>query len=77
LWAWVANQLDEDPEKPEHNIYDFWIQGNKTPWGSYKIGNFINYYMEKHPDAVDEDKAMEIYTRSMIYELQFFEANCE
>jgi len=77
LWAWLAKQLNEDPEKLEQNMYDFWIQGNKKPSGAYKIGNFINNYMEKHPGAVDEDKAMEIYTKAMIYELQHFEANCE
>jgi len=77
LWTWIGQQLDEDPDKTEHNLYDFWIQGNKDPGSAYKIGNFINYYIEKHPDAIDEDKAMEIYTKAMIYEHLNFQANCE
>jgi len=77
LWSWLAMQLDGDDDKPKTNLYDFWIQDNKDPSGAFKMGNCIEYYMRHHPDQVDVDKAMEMYSKAMMYELQGFEASCE
>jgi len=76
LWCWLAEQLDGDPDKPKTNLYDFWIQDNKDPSSAYKMGNVIDYYMRNHPGELDVNKAMEIYSKAMVYELKGLEANC-
>ena len=71
LWAWLAYELE--PPGPG-NLYAPWITENDDPTGAYALGNFLNSYMEEHPDAVDEAKATGIYTQAMTYEQRNFAA---
>ncbi|HXU44918.1 MAG TPA: TenA family transcriptional regulator, partial [Thermoanaerobaculia bacterium] len=65
LWYWLATQLQ--PVKPQ-NLYAPWVTGNDDSRGPYAIGNFLDSFQKAHPDVLDPQKAIEIYTRATSYE---------
>ena len=71
LWYWLANQL---APPTANNLYAPWITGNDSPNGAYAMGNFLDAYQQNHPGAIDENKAIEIYTQAMSYEVENFAA---
>jgi thiaminase/transcriptional activator TenA len=71
LWAWLAEQLE--PARPG-NLYAPWITGNKDPGSPFAMGNFLASYQARHPGAVDEEKAIQIYSRAMTFEQRNFAA---
>lgn len=71
LWAWLGAQLA--PPDPR-NLYAPWVTGNNDPSGAYALGNFLDEYQRAHPDAIDPDQAVQLYTTAMTYEQQNFAA---
>lgn len=69
LWAWISETML--PIASE-NIYGNWIRENLIPEIAYAMGNFIDLYLKSNPDAIDENKAMEIYKQAMEYEYRYF-----
>lgn len=72
LWAWLAEKLNDDQVSDNDNIYAFWIKENLGFDGSYRVGNFLDTYNQAHPGAIDEAKAMLIYTEGLKHELANF-----
>ncbi len=71
LWSWLAAQLN--PPAPQ-NLYAPWVTGNLGSTGAYAMGNFLDTYQKENPGAVDEQKAAQIYTQAMTFELKNFAA---
>ncbi|ACF13136.1 transcriptional activator, TenA family [Chloroherpeton thalassium ATCC 35110] len=71
LWYWLAHELYPPASG---NLYAPWIDGNNYPDGAYAMGNFLNDYQIAHPDEIDENTAIEIYTQAMTYEQRNFSA---
>lgn len=71
LWAWLAAQLTGDTHD---NLYAFWITENGDPSGAYAMGNFIEQFRAKYPNAIDESKALSIYKAAMEGERNDFAA---
>ncbi|MFY0629470.1 MAG: hypothetical protein JXR05_03755 [Flavobacteriaceae bacterium] len=67
LWAWLGEQLSPPADG---NLYAPWITGNNDPSGAYAMGNYIDLYQKSH--FIDEDKAIQLYTKAMNHELQNF-----
>ena len=67
LWAWIGEQLSP---AAKGNLYAPWINGNNDPSGAYAMGNFIDAYQKTY--SIDENLAMDNYTKAMNYELQNF-----
>lgn len=67
LWPWVANELKKiaDPS----GLYYFWIEMNAgEPNGAYQMANLLEQYRSQ----IDEQKAIDVFTRAMEYELKVF-----
>jgi len=74
LWGWIGMKLKNDPNSAKDNIYQFWIDDNASVTSAYKMANFLDNYMAFQPGVVCEQKAMEMYSKSMEYEYRGFEA---
>ena len=75
LWPWFSQKIIESDGYSKDGIYDYWFEGNYYGKDSYNsawmIGNLIEEWKASQK-AFDEDKAEEIYVKSMNYELQVF-----
>ena len=67
LWAWLGEQL---AGYEENNLYKDWITGNQGFSGAYKMGNFINEYVQENP--IDHERALSIYRQAMTFEKDNF-----
>ena len=70
LWAWLAKKISS--KNQSINLYQFWINENKDPSSSFKMGNYIDHWMKEHPGVVDEETANDIYSKAMEYEFKGF-----
>ncbi|MDQ7029713.1 MAG: hypothetical protein Q9O62_08030 [Ardenticatenia bacterium] len=70
LWYWLAHQC---APAEKGNLYAPWIEANDDPEPAYALGNFLESY-RKGGGAIDEEKALEIYTQAMTYERENFRA---
>ena len=60
------------PEAVDTNLYKFWIDENTGGSGFDHLEVFIN----AHADMLDEAKAMAVYRRAMLGEVNFFRSAC-
>ncbi len=70
LWSWLANVMDETPVAG--NLYQFWIDENKSWDGAYRLDNFIDGWIKDHPNSYDPKLGLHAYRGSMIGEANFF-----
>lgn len=69
LWSWLALQMkDYDPS----NIYKNWIEDNLDMDPSSILSHFLECYRKASPSLFDEAKAMDIFKKSMNFELMNF-----
>lgn len=71
LWYWLATQLNPPALQ---NLYAPWVTGNLSSKGAYAIGNFLNTYQKENPGVLDDQKATQIYTQAMTFEMKNFAA---
>ncbi len=69
LWPWLSEEIL--PVQP-NNIYENRIKANLIPEISYTVGNFLDLYLKDNPNAIDENKAFDIYKKAMEYEYRYF-----
>jgi thiaminase/transcriptional activator TenA len=69
LWYWLSDKLYPPAS---NNLYSFWINENHYPDGAYAMGNFLESYRAEYP--IDDDKALEVYSKATTYEQQNFAA---
>ena len=70
LWSWLAKELAS--EAVETNLYKFWIEENTDDSGALHLETFIN----ANADSLDESKALEVFRRAMLGEVNFFRSAC-
>ena len=69
LWHWLAEQMRAD--SPPGNLYQFWIEGNASPDGGYRLGNVIDDLL---PDPTGPERAAAhfVFQSAVICEVNFF-----
>ncbi len=71
LWYWMANKIASDSTSTP-GVYFDWVDGNNhNPNSAYSIDEFIANWISRGK-AWDDDKAMEIFSKSMKYESMVF-----
>ncbi len=70
LWAWLARQLE--PEASPTNVYGFWIKENLDDSGALHLEQAI----DANADLLDETKALAVFRRAMLGEVDFFRSAC-
>ena len=81
LWPWFSQKIMEQDGFNKDGIYSYWFAWNYEDDNSYKsawrIGNLIEAWKAAGKEF-DEDKALDVYSKSMQFELQVFtEADAE
>lgn len=74
LWAWMAYKIYQDPEKTP-GVYEFWVEGNmgyEGESGSAILADRVISKWIKDGKAFDENKALDIFRKSMQCEYAVF-----
>lgn len=74
LWAWMAYKIYQDPGK-NPGVYEFWVEGNMGHEGESGSANLADNVISnwiKDGKDFDENKALEIFKKSMQCEYAVF-----
>ena len=71
LWHWLANQI-KSCAVPD-NLYQFWIDENSRGSGGKTLQDFV----DGHAGSLDKEKALDVYRKAMLGEVNFFRSACE
>ena len=70
LWYWLAHKVK--PCAVSRNLYQFWIDEHSTGDGGVDLEGFV----DEHASSLDEGKALNVYRKTMIGEVNFFRSAC-
>lgn len=75
VWAWLGDRLLSEIGRRENegtNLYKGWAEANVWETAGYAIGNFVEEFQRRYPNAIEDHVAHRLYRRAFKFEIDNF-----
>lgn len=75
VWAWLGDRLLNEIDRRENdgrNLYRKWAEDNVWETAGYAIGNFLQDFQRRYPNAIEDHVAHGLYRKAFEFEIENF-----